>query len=66
MFRKNKHVYTCPDFIYMMDRRKRNNRIALGVWAVVMLGSTVYGWKLDKQPLDVVETEDPFDTIPKD
>lgn len=66
MFGKNKHVFTCPDVIYLMNRRKRNNRITIGVWAVTALASTIYGYYLDKQEIDIPETEDPFDTIPKD
>lgn len=66
MLRKNKHVYTCPDVIHIMNRRKRNNRIAIGVWVATLLGSTIYGYHLDKQVLDEPTSDDPFDTIPKD
>lgn len=40
LFKRNKHVFTCPDVIYLRARAKRNNRIVL-----IAYGATILvGW----------------------
>ena len=31
MFRRHKHVFTCPDVIYLRERAKRNQRISIAL-----------------------------------
>lgn len=35
---KSKHVFTCPDVIYLMDKQKKYNRIALAINGVFFGG----------------------------
>jgi len=43
MFRREKHVFTCPDVIYLRERAKRNQRISIGVNLAFMAALYVAG-----------------------
>lgn len=47
MFKK--HVFTCPDTIYLRNRAKRNNRIAMGVNVVIFGALWAYAWHSERK-----------------
>lgn len=49
MFRKNKHVFTCPDVIYLQNRAKKQNRIALAINLIFLAGMLGAGYVSDKK-----------------
>lgn len=52
MFKRNKHLFTCPDVIYLRARQKKMNRISIAVNVLFIAGLWVWGTVLDKE-LDV-------------
>lgn len=57
---KNKHQFTCPDVIYLLDRQKKMNRIAIAINAIFFGGLMLAGWnetrKLEAEIPDTPES----------
>jgi hypothetical protein len=58
MFKRNKHVFTCPDAIWSMNRRKKINRITLIGNAVGLAALMGFGWYADRKGRFVPPAED--------
>jgi hypothetical protein len=44
-----RHVFTCPDVIYLLNRQKKINRLLIGANLIAFGGFYIYGRHLDKQ-----------------
>lgn len=47
MFKKNKHVFTCPDVIHLRNRQKKLTRISIAVNGAFFLGMLAAGKALE-------------------
>jgi hypothetical protein len=46
---RNKHVFTCPDVLYMRSKAKRNNRIVIGATVALATFSFLYATYLERK-----------------
>lgn len=44
-----RHVYTCPDVIYLRNRQKRINHASIGLTILIYGGLYLYGLRVTKQ-----------------
>lgn len=58
MFGHKKHVFTCPDVIYLRTRQKKINRNVIVVEAVIMLAGIAYIAYEDRRSTKTPLTED--------
>lgn len=64
MFKRNKHVFTCPDVIYLRNRQKKFNRISIATNIIFMVGLWTVGTIVEKRQtteLDKLLNDNPED-----